>query len=72
MSASMTKFNLLRIFLVQVALIFAPFGQPYAAEPVIDMRDPTQVIEAYLRATYARDFVQAYRFISAEDRRGRA
>jgi hypothetical protein len=71
MSASMMKFNLLRIFLVQVALIFAPFGQPYAAEPVIDMRDPTQVIEAYLRATYARDFVQAYRFISAEDRRGR-
>ena len=26
------------------------------------------VIRSYLRATYARDFVAAYRFISAEDR----
>ena len=32
------------------------------------MRDSMAVIRNYVRATYARDFVAAYRFISAEDR----
>lgn len=31
-------------------------------------RDPELVLQAYLRATYARDFVEAYRFISSADR----
>ncbi len=42
-----------------------------AADRVIDMGDPKEVIQAYLRATYARDFLEAYRFISAEDRKVR-
>ena len=37
----------------------------------MDMRDPMTVIRSYLRATYARDFAAAYRFISAEDRKVR-
>ena len=35
------------------------------------MRDSMAVIRNYMRATYARDFVAAYRFISAEDRKVR-
>jgi hypothetical protein len=35
------------------------------------MRDPVQVIGAYLRATYARDYVEAYRYISSADRKVR-
>ena len=40
----------------------------YGAERAMDTQDPMTVIQRYLRATYARDFVAAYRFISAEDR----
>jgi hypothetical protein len=40
----------------------------YGAERAADMRDSMAVIRNYVRATYARDFVAAYRFISAEDR----
>jgi hypothetical protein len=39
-----------------------------AAERAVDNRDTMLVVRSYLRATYARDFVAAYRFISAEDR----
>jgi Cytochrome c oxidase assembly protein CtaG/Cox11 len=42
-----------------------------AADRVIDMSDAKEVIQAYVRATYARDFLEAYRFISAEDRKVR-
>src|SRR6266508_4031381 len=42
-----------------------------AADRAIDMGDAKEVIQAYLRATYARDFHEAYRFISAEDRKVR-
>ena len=67
----MTIFNLARIVLSQVVLVFAIAAQLLAAERAIDMGDPTQVIQAYLRATYARDYVEAYRFIAAEDRKVR-
>jgi len=40
----------------------------HGAERAADMRDSMAVIRNYVRATYARDFVAAYRFISAEDR----
>jgi len=40
----------------------------YGAERAMDTQDPMTVIQRYLRATYARDFAAAYRFISAEDR----
>jgi hypothetical protein len=42
-----------------------------AGELIPNMRDPGLVIQAYLRATYARDSVQAYRFISSDDHRVR-
>ena len=42
-----------------------------AAESVANFRDPTQVLQAYVRATYARDFVEAYRFISSADHKVR-
>ncbi|MGH7888871.1 MAG: cytochrome c oxidase assembly protein, partial [Candidatus Binatia bacterium] len=35
------------------------------------MSDPTQVLQAYIRATYARDFAEAYRYISTQDRKVR-
>ena len=42
-----------------------------AAERAVDNRDTMLVVRSYLRATYARDFAAAYRFISAEDRKVR-
>jgi hypothetical protein len=46
-------------------------GDVQAAERALDTSDPVSVIEAYLRAVYARDFPAAYRFVSAEDRKVR-
>lgn len=40
-----------------------------AAEPARDLGEIHQVLERYLRASYARDFKGAYSYISAEDRR---
>ncbi|HSE86086.1 MAG TPA: hypothetical protein VLJ79_07710 [Candidatus Binatia bacterium] len=40
-----------------------------AAEPQPNLRDPALVIQGYLRATYARDYADAYRYISAADQR---
>lgn len=42
-----------------------------AAERAVDDDGAMLVVRSYLRATYARDFVAAYRFISAEDRKVR-
>lgn len=39
------------------------------AEPAPDLQDPTRVIQGYLRATYARDYIEAYRYISSADQR---
>ena len=40
-----------------------------AAERPGDPREPASVTRAYLRAVYARDFAEAYGYVSAEDRR---
>jgi len=56
---------------VVLALFFAAAGSAHAAESVANLQEPAQVIEAYLRATYARDFVAAYRLISTADRKVR-
>jgi len=42
-----------------------------AAEATLELHEPIGVVQAYLRATYARDFVAAFQFISSEDRRVR-
>jgi hypothetical protein len=65
-----TTLNRARIVLSQIALVLAAAGL-LAAERTIDMGDPAQVIQAYLRATFARDFIEAYRLISAQDRKVR-
>ncbi len=54
-----------------IILIFVLFGQRSlsAAESVVIFQDPTQVLQTYLRATYARDFAEAYRYISTADRK---
>jgi len=57
------------VFPVLIALAFAPIVNGYAAERGTPVQEPVQVIAAYVRATYARDFVEAYRFISADDRK---
>jgi Cytochrome c oxidase assembly protein CtaG/Cox11 len=39
------------------------------AEPAPNLQDPALVIQGYLRATYARDYIEAYRYISSADQR---
>jgi hypothetical protein len=56
------------VFLVALFLGSATRG---AAEQSQLPRDPVLVLQAYLRATYARDFVEGYRFISSADRKVR-
>ena len=59
-------------FIVVALVLFMAFRPPlYGAERAMDTQDPMTVIQSYLRATYARDFAAAYRFISAEDRKVR-
>lgn len=50
-------------------LLFAVGMKLEAAEAPPNFRDPAFVIQGYLRATYARDYVNAYRYISAADQR---
>ena len=52
-------------------VLLSATNKPIAAEPSRNMDEPLSVVRGYLRATYARDFTEAYRFISAEDRRVR-
>jgi hypothetical protein len=58
------------IFIAQLVLLFA-VGRAGAADAEGDGAEPVKIIQAYLRATYARDFREAYWFISAEDRKVR-
>jgi hypothetical protein len=55
--------------IVATMLLLAPGFQSQAAEPVPNLRDPTRVIEGYVRAIYARDYIEAYRYISSADQR---
>ncbi len=43
-------------------------GWNSAAERMSDLQDPAFVIQAYLRATYARDYIDAYRRVKDLDR----
>jgi hypothetical protein len=52
---------------MNLALMFGAPGDRLAGAS----EEAAQVVEAYVRATYARDFVEAYRFISAADRKAR-
>ena len=56
---------------ILIAFVLAGHGNLSAAEPVVNFQDPTVVLQTYLRATYARDYIDAYRFISSADRKVR-
>jgi Cytochrome c oxidase assembly protein CtaG/Cox11 len=64
----------MRPFLVSIALLIAISwtDELRGAELRGDTQEPTSVTRAYLRAVYARDFVEAYRYVSAEDRRAKS
>ncbi len=53
---------------VVALLLFSVTINPAGAEPSGNMAEPAAVIRNYLRAVYARDFTEAYRYVSAEDR----
>jgi hypothetical protein len=63
-SAAITRTIFLQLLL---ALVLGVMSNRHASA----FEEPARVIEAYVRATYARDFVEAYRFISAADRKAR-
>ena len=52
-------------------LLLAPELKLGAAEPSPNLRDPALVIQGYVRAIYARDFIDAYRYISTADQKFR-
>jgi hypothetical protein len=52
-------------------LAFSTLAGAGATEGFGNARDPASVAEAYLRAVYARDFSEAYRYVSSEDQRAR-
>src|SRR4249920_3951374 len=55
--------------IVTIFLLVAAELKLEAAEQLANFRDPALVIQGYLRATYARDYIEAYRYISAADQR---
>ena len=52
-----------------IALLVLPSAYLLMAERPSATADPVQLLTEYLRAVYARDFGQAYRFISSADRK---
>jgi hypothetical protein len=57
--------------LITIFLLAAASLKLEAAEPQANLRDPAQVVQSYLRATYARDYIEAYRYVSTADQRVR-
>jgi Cytochrome c oxidase assembly protein CtaG/Cox11 len=66
--------NRMKPFLVSIAALIALTwsGELRGAEQGGNTQEPTTVTRAYLRAVYARDFAEAYRYVSAEDRRAKS
>ena len=58
----------LRASLFPIWLLLSASNTP-AAEQMPNLQDPAFVVQAYLRATYARDYIDAYRYLSSEDQR---
>ena len=46
-------------------VLVAGAASAFAAQPEPAPRDPVEVVRAYLRAVYARDFAEAYRYVSS-------
>jgi hypothetical protein len=68
---SLTRSYKVKIFVAFIIAIIASTAADKlrSAETAGNMREPAPVIRAYLRAVYARDFAEAYRYVSSEDRR---
>jgi hypothetical protein len=60
-----------KVTAVACLFLLLAFSGIHAADREVDVQNPPSVIEAYLRAVYARDFAAAYRFISSADRQVR-
>jgi hypothetical protein len=69
-SSDKAKMAWLTVPIIFVSLLAAN-RMTWPAEPSFTDQGSVRVIQAYVRATNARDFVAAYRFISAEDRKVR-
>ena len=55
---------------IAIVLLLAGSGVSLqAAERVPNLQDPALVVQGYLRATYAKDYLEAYRYISSADQR---
>ena len=53
---------------IAIVLLLAGSGVSLqAAERVPNLQDPALVVQGYLRATYAKDYLEAYRYISSAD-----
>src|SRR5262245_59833368 len=63
--------NILLSLVAAGLLLLAPELKLEAAEPSPNLRDPAVVIQGYVRAIYARDFIDAYRYISTADQKFR-
>lgn len=59
------------LFVVTTLLLVAAGPTPQAGERQTNLSDPALVVQGYLRATYARDYIEAYRYISSADQRVR-
>jgi hypothetical protein len=57
--------------IVAASLLLASGVKLEGAEPSPNLRDPALVIQSYVRAIYARDYVDAYRYISTADQKVR-
>ncbi len=73
LTAELTLKDKMNLFLLFAVVLF-PFLTAHnlrSAEPAVSIRQPASVAHAYLRAVYARDFAEAYRYVSGEDQRAR-
>src|SRR5713226_3331147 len=52
-----------------VAVVLSTTALNHSVERRPPAEDPFQVVEAYLKASYARDYSKAYRYISSQDQR---
>jgi cytochrome c oxidase assembly protein Cox11 len=52
-----------------ILLLLAPGLKSHVAEVLPKVQEPNFVIQGYLRAAHARDYIDAYRYISAADQR---
>lgn len=59
----------LPLSIVTTILLLTAFWGIAQAGEALNLQDPVSVAQAYLRATYARDYIDAYRYLSSEDRR---